>query len=174
MAAMEERIMSRFTQLFNAHLGMRNYNAFVMMMDAARRKLFHAPWVPLDECLPSVDYFDANFGPTDRRVLDLVALRVEVLARRAEHAQVVQQASDLTHRAEIIVGDEWQRLFNLIRAYFFLGQAYLGLSDADLARVSFECMLVYEAQFSARSDHFGIYVSERARAEEYLTGLHKA
>lgn len=138
MIELEERMMKGFNILFDKYLGQLNYNSFVMMMNHARRRIYRDPCVRLEDVLPPIDHLDRTFGMTDRRTLDVIAMRVEVSAHRNMLEQVQTEATIFIRRAEMIVDDDWVRFYNLTRGWNDLGCAQYVLRKKQDAMMSFD------------------------------------
>jgi hypothetical protein len=171
MVDMEERIMSRFNLLFEQYLGYRCYNSFVMTMDTARRRLLHNPWTTFAECLPDLAGLDSIFGPSDRRSLDVIGLRVEIFKNRAMPHETEVEALALIQRAEGVLNDDWQRFYHLTRGWYFLGWAQCSIPEKRHAAVdSFQNALHTDDELR-RIDDFHIFVPERTEMLKYLGEL---
>lgn len=169
MLEVEERIMKQFTKLFELYLGHLCYNSFVIMLDGARRRLLQYPWVNFD-CLPDISHLDSIFGPTDRRSLDVISLRIEILNNRNMHVETEVEASMLIQRAEMIQSDNWQRFYNLTRGWYFLGTAQYFLRKRDVAIQSLSNALRSDDEL-CNIDEFHIFNAERMIILEYLEHL---
>ena len=170
MVEIEQRVMKRYAELFKLNLGPICYNSFVMMIDAARRRLLQDPWAIFTDCLPNLSDLDIKYGPCDRRSLDVISLRVEILKHRGQYELVASEASALIQRAELIQDDKWQRLYNLIRGWFFLGHSQYVSEKRDEAVESLAMMLLYDAQFQPM-DFWNIFGAERVIATKCLEKL---
>lgn len=171
MVVTEERIMTHFHLVFEQYLGYRCYNSFVMMIDGARRRLLHDKWATFADCLPDVAELDSMFYPKDRRALDVIGLRLEILKNRDMPVEAEEEASDLVRRAEGICNDDWQRFYHLTRAWYFLGWAqYSMLGKQDQATSSFHEALRCNDELCKIED-FHIFVSEQAEMQTYLDEL---
>jgi hypothetical protein len=71
----EDRIMAEFAVYFSHYLGDMHYNAFVMRMNAARRRLVRDRWARIEEHVPSLFVLELTFDPWDKRCLDVLLLR---------------------------------------------------------------------------------------------------
>jgi hypothetical protein len=165
----EERIMKQFTQLFELYLGHLCYNSFVIMMDGARRRLLQYSWAPLD-CLPDIFHLDTVFGPTDRRPLDVISLRIEILSHRKMHVETEMEAFMLIRRAEIIQNDNWRRFYNLTRGWYFLGTAQYFMRKREAAIESLSNALRSDDEL-CKVDGFHIFNAERMMILKYLEHL---
>jgi hypothetical protein len=58
--------------------------------------------------------------PSNRRSLDVLRLRVEVLKERGMYLKAENEASILTQRAHLVEDDEWLRLYHLIQGWYVL------------------------------------------------------
>jgi hypothetical protein len=94
MLEIEERIMKQFIKLFELYLGYLCYNSFVIMMDEARRRLLQYLWATFD-CLSDLSDLDSVFGSSDRRSLDVVSMRVQILSYRGMHVEAEVDVSML-------------------------------------------------------------------------------
>lgn len=174
VAAAEERIMAHFHRLFTQYLGYRCYNTFVMMMDGARRRLLYDKWATFTDCLPSLAHLDTLFGPTDRRPLDMIGLRLEILKDRGIPAQAEREAAELIRRAENIENDDWQRAYHLTRGWYFRGWAQYSMpGKRGQAVESFETAMRCDDELCAIDD-FHIFVPERVAMVGYLRELRGA
>lgn len=63
MMEIEERMMHRYVELFDLYLGSQCYSSFVMMMNAASRKLTRNGSARFEESLPKLSLLDDTFGP---------------------------------------------------------------------------------------------------------------
>jgi hypothetical protein len=169
MLEIEDRIMDQFTNLFQLYLGYQCYNSFIMMMDAARRKLLRSPWTSFD-CLPDVSCLDSSFGPASRWSLDLIGIRAEISMHRQMHKDAEIEASALIQRAEMIQKDDWHRFYNLTRGYYFLGSAQYFLRKHDDAIYSLSNALLFDDEL-CKIDEFHIFDAERLIIEKYLVHL---
>ncbi|KAK3686163.1 hypothetical protein B0T22DRAFT_492951 [Podospora appendiculata] len=167
LVALEELIMRRFAELFELYLGASCYNSFVIKMDGARRRLLHDPWATMQECLPDLSLLDAAFGPSDRRCVDVVALRLEILHLRHLDSDAKTAAAELLRRAEMIRNDEWQRFYNLTRGYYFLGCAQDRLGERAAAVESFRRAMRSNEEL-CRVDDFGIFEPEERIMAKYV------
>ncbi|KAF2667735.1 hypothetical protein BT63DRAFT_441317 [Microthyrium microscopicum] len=170
MPDIETRVMSNYHKLFEQYLGSSCYNSFVMMMNAARRRLLHDIWATFDECLPKLHYLDALYGPLDRRSLDVMCLRVETLNQRGLCIQAEAEALAFIRRAEMILEDKWIRFYNLTRGWFHLGSAQYFLGNPTSAIQSLFCALRSEAELCKLGD-FNIFQGERVIIKDYLKRL---
>jgi hypothetical protein len=166
----EERIMRRFSELFELYLGPLCYNSFVMMIDAARRRLLQYPWTTFEDCLPAIAYLDATFGPTDRRCLDVIGMRVEISSQRGKFEDTENEALLLVQRAEMIQNDDWRRFYHLTRGWYFRGCAQYALGKRDAATESLQGALRYEQEL-CKVDDFHIFNAERVIILKYLEDL---
>lgn len=176
MEDVEERIMQRFSELFMLYLGPRCYSSFVMAMDRARRRLTHQPWTTFADFVPPLEDLDAQFGHTDRRSLDVLALRAEILSERGGFEdQVEAEAAAIVERAMALQGenDGWQRLYNFVRGWFFLGQAQFRMGKREDALVSLHTALGVAEEFRM-IDESDIFEPERAVLAGYLETLQLA
>ncbi|KAF2435049.1 hypothetical protein EJ08DRAFT_388323 [Tothia fuscella] len=123
MIEIEEQIMAMFVELFARFLGPMYYNSFVMRMNAASRKLIRDNWARLDDHIPALAIMDNMFGPTNRRSLDIIRLRVEVLHHRQEYESVEVEAELLISRASLLENDDWLQFYFLIKGYYFSAYA---------------------------------------------------
>lgn len=142
----EARMMGRFVELFELYLGSQCYNSFVMFMNLARRRLNRSWWTNLDECLPVLSDLDAAFGPSNRRPLDVIRLRADVLYQRRMYPQAETEGTILIYRAALIENDKWQRLYFLVKGWACVGSAqyFLGKETAAMASLSFALKLEEE------------------------------
>jgi hypothetical protein len=167
----EERIMAHFHALFEQYLGYRSYNSFVMMMDGARRRLLHQSWTTFADCLPDIAHLDADFGSTDRRPLDVLGLRLEILKKRGMPHEAEPEALEMIRRAERTLNDDWQRYYNLTRGWYFLGWARYAIPEKRSQAVAcFETALTCDDELCKIED-FHIFVSERTEMLKYLGEL---
>jgi hypothetical protein len=169
IAEIEPRIMRRFVELFDTYLEPGNYNAFLLMINTAKRRLLYDNWASLNECLPDLSGVDAVSGPSDRRALEIMALRLHTLNHRRLYRQAEAEAFLLIARAAIITNDQSQRLQNLVRGYFHLGRAQHILGN-KAARQSFLSALQYEEKFCELSGDDDMFKVERAAILKYLEG----
>ena len=172
MLEIEERIMKQFTKLFELYLGHLCYNSFVMIMDGARRRLLQCPWATFD-CLPEISYLDSYFGPTDRRSLDVIGMRVEILSHRGMHSEAEVEALALVQRAGMIQSDDWQRFYNLTRGWYFLGSAQYFLRKRDVA-IQNLCNALHSDDELCKIDEFHIFEAERMIILKFLEHLRSA
>jgi hypothetical protein len=170
MVEVEQLVMRKFNEYFEFYLGRYSYNSFVMMTNAARRRLLQNPWTTFEDSLPDIPTLDEEYGPTNRRTLDILSLRVETSRRRNMNHTVAVEAQKLLERAALIQGDEWQRLYNGTRASFFLGSALYDLGRYSEAFVSFSDMLHFEEEFR-KVEKIDIFAPERSIAENLLGKL---
>jgi hypothetical protein len=170
MVQVEERIMKRFKELFELYLGPLCYSSFVTMMDGARRRLLYDKWATLDECLPNTSHIDRTFGASDRRLLDVLGLRIEILSQRNMQNQAELEATLLIERADMIQNDEWLRFYNLTRGWYFLGSAQYMLKKRNVAIESLTNALQCKAELCKIED-FHIFVAEEATILRYLEDL---
>ena len=170
MIEVEERTMKRYNELFEVYLGPLCYNSFVMMMDAARRRLVQHNWVTFEDCLPAVPQLDAVFGPSDRRTLDVIALRVDISSQRGWQTQTEAEAPQLIERAEMIENDEWQRLYHLTKGWYYLGTAQYMLKKRVVAKDSLLNALRCAEELSQASD-FNIFDAQKVTIQKYLEDL---
>jgi hypothetical protein len=142
-----------------------------MMMNAARRRLFQDEWTTFEECLPDISHVDALYGLADRRPVDVITLRVEVLSKRAFHLHTETEASTLIQRAEMIEDNEWQRFYYLTLRWYFLGCAQYFQKDLRRteAMFSFEQALHFEDML--RKADFNIFDAERVIMSKYMDEL---
>lgn len=173
MVEIGERIMRRFTKLFGLYLGDSCYNSFVKIMDSARRRLLQYPWTTFDDCLPPISSLDANFGPTDRRCMDVISLRAEVLSKRNMFNEAEIEAFSLIQRADLVQNDEWQRFYNLTRGWYFLGCAQYALDKGDVAVASLLEALRCDEEICKIAD-FHIFTPEKTMILKYLDLLRGA
>ncbi|KAB8349531.1 hypothetical protein FH972_023557 [Carpinus fangiana] len=166
LVEMEELIVRRYVEHFHFYLGRYCYSSFTMIMNAARRRLFRYSWVTFDDCMPTVEELDGEFGPCDRRSLDVISLKMEVLGTRGLNDEMKVQAAMMIQRAEMIQNDNWMRFYYLTRAWFYLGQAQYATGERPLATESLSKALVTEADFRKVDDH-DIFNPERL----IITGL---
>ena len=162
--------MDHFNKLFHFYLGPTCYNSFVMMMDAARRQLFKHPWATFEDNLPALPGLDAVFGPSNRRSLDVISLRAEVLHRRGQYREVEAQGRLLIERAGGIENDEWQRFYNLTRGYYFVGSALYHLGEIVGAKESFALALWADRELCLIDD-FSIFNAEKATIKRYMEDM---
>lgn len=170
MRAMEELIMQCFMQRFEFYLGAMSYNSFVMMMNHARRKLYHDPWVRLEDVLPPVDFLDRTYGASDRRALDVIGLRIEVAQKRKRYALVETEAPIMIQRSERILNDDWLRCYNLTRAWFDLGCAQYFLRKKGPAISSFDKALASDDGLR-NVEACNIFDPERATIARYMENM---
>ena len=167
MEEVEERIMKIFLTLFDFYLGSRCYNSFVMLMNSARRRLARSPWVSLESCLPDLSGLDQDFGPSNRRPLDVIRIRVETLYLRVLYLEVENEALVLAHRADRIQNDPWQRFYFLTKAWYHIGSAQFSLKRHIDAKSSFFRALWWESEFST-IDESGMFNPEVLHIWEQL------
>ncbi|KAK4163717.1 hypothetical protein QBC43DRAFT_55976 [Cladorrhinum sp. PSN259] len=172
MEDVEDRIMQRFSELFLLYLGPGCYNSFVMSMNRARRRLARHPWTTFADYLPDIGELNHRFGYADRRSLDVLGLRTEILSERPGcEAQVEAEATEMVERvAGIPEQDDWQRLYNLVRAWFSIGQAQYRFGKREAAFASLSTALKFDEEFR-RVELNDIYEPERAIINEYLGRL---
>lgn len=161
MEQIEDRVMQCYVDLFDRFLGLLHYNSFVMRMNLARRKLFRNSWARLEDFVPSLSFFDSQFGPVDTRSLDIILLRIEVLGHRGKYEWVEAEARLLVERAHMKVNDMWQRLYYLIHGHYHLGLACYAQDKQDSANFEMLQGADYIAQFS-QIDQTGIFNPEKA------------
>lgn len=116
---------------------------------------------------------DAQFGHTDRWSLDVLALRAEILSERGGFEdQVEAEAAAIVERAVALQGenDGWQRLYNLVRGWFFLGQAQFRMGKREDALASLHTALGFAEEFRM-IDESDIFEPERAVIAGYLETL---
>jgi hypothetical protein len=170
MVAIEDRIMKRFKELFEFYLGPLSYNSFVMMMNHARRSLYRDEWVRFEDVLPPIYLLDSTFGISDRRTLDVIALRIDVAQKRKQFSLVESEAAILISRAEIIQNDRWQRFYNLTRGWFRLGCAQYFLRKKDEAITSLNNALANDDALRTLGD-WNIYDPQRITIGKYLQDM---
>lgn len=169
MLDIEDRIMSQYYMLFEFYLGSFCYSSFVMMMDGARRRLLLDPRTDFS-CLPNISQLDTILGPTNRRSLDVIFLRIEILHHRGLHTETEIEASKLVQRAKMIRDDDWQRHYNLTRGWYFLGSAQYFLKKRKLAIESLSNALIFDDEL-CKIDEFHIFDTERMVILKYLVHL---
>lgn len=162
--------MGCFKARFEFYLGSMNYNSFVMMMNYARRKLYHDAWVRLEDVLPPVDLLGRTYGRSDPRTLDVIGMRIEVAHRRKWFHMVEAKASILIDRAVQIKNDDWQRYYNLTRAWFDLGSAQYFLKKKKLASTSFHEALLNDDELK-KVEECNIFDPERNTIANYLQDM---
>ncbi|KAI9668488.1 MAG: hypothetical protein M1829_005366 [Trizodia sp. TS-e1964] len=167
MADIEERIMQTFVNTFDRFLGLLHYNSFVMRMNLARRHLLRSSQASLEDYIPSLTLFDRLFSPGDTRSLDIIRLRTEILHHRGDYERVESEAQLLVQRAGLKRHDVWQRLYFLIKGYYFLSLSQNQLGKQDMARMNMAQGIRFIAEFS-RIDLYGIFNSEKAVLEDCL------
>lgn len=170
MPELEERMMKQFQRNFEIYLGARNYNSFVMMIDHARRRLLRDDWLRIEDVLPPVDQVDRNFGVSDRRSFDVIALRIEVAKKRKQYNLIESEAPILIQRAELILNDEWQKFYNLARGWFELGGAQYFLLKNNLAVSSLLKGIQSDDRLRALGD-WNIFDTERTLASQYVESM---
>ncbi|KAM7215029.1 hypothetical protein V8F06_009555 [Rhypophila decipiens] len=171
MSDLEERIMQRFAELFTQYLGPECYNTFVMSMNRARRRLLRQPWTRLEDFLPSVEEeLDGLFGSSNRRSLDVLGLRAEILSQRGLDHEVEIEAKAILERVAGIRDDAWQRLYHLVRASFWGGEAQFRQGKWDEARMSLESAMVFAEEFRG-VEKADIFEPERLVMKRYLEEL---
>lgn len=170
LVELEARIMSRFTELFELYLGSQCYNSFVMFTNAARRRLNRNRSTNLDECLPVLSDLDDAFGPSNRRPLDVIRLRADVLYQRGMYPQAETEGTMLIHRAEMIENDEWQRLYFLVHGWTCVGSAQCLLGKETAAMASLSHALKLEEEF-CMIDTSGLFNPEKFAMLGYLEEL---
>ena len=182
LSDIEERIMQRFSELFTQHLGPACYNTFVMDMNRARRRLTHQPWTTFNDFLPRVEGLDARFGRADRRSLDVLGLRAEILSQRGGgggggwlvqvQVEVEAEAFEILERIEgIPENDQWQRLYHLVRAWFWIGQAQFRQSKRAQAVQSLQKAAGFAEAFREVEEATDIFEPERVAIRSYLAQL---
>jgi len=169
MLDIEERIMKQFAKLFEMYLGHLCYSSFVVMMDGARRRLLQYPWTTFDY-LPAISYLDSVFGPTNRRSLDVIGIRAEILSHRGMYIEAEIEAALLVQRAKMIHTDDWQRFYNLTRGWYFLGSAQYFLRKRDAA-IQCLCNALRSDDELCKIDEFHIFNAERTMILKYLAHL---
>lgn len=170
MLEIEERVMQCYVELFDLYLGSQCYSSFVMLMNAARRKLTRNPSATFEECLPDLSVLDNSFGPSNQRSMDVVRLRVETLNLRGLHEQTEIEAYVLVERAAQIEDDQWKQLYYLTKGWFYVGSAQYLLGKPDIATENLSQSLRCEERFS-RIDHSGLFNPERLIMLKYLEHL---
>lgn len=167
MPAIEERIMSLFVTQFDSFLGLCHYNSFVLRMNYARRQLLRNDQATLTEYIPSLDLFDGLFGTCNRRSLDIVRLRMEVLHHRGNYARVEGEAKCLVERAGRVRDDVWLRLYFLIKGYYHLGIAEYLQGQEGVARGNIVRCIELINEFD-RIDPHGMFAAEKAVLEDFF------
>ena len=170
MVEVEERVMQCYVELFDLYLGSQCYSSFVMLMNAARRKLTRNPSATFEECLPDLSLLDNSFGPSNQRSMDVVRLRVETLNLRGLHEQTEIEAYALVERAAQIQDDQWKQLYYLTKGWFYVGSAQYLLGKPDIATENLSQSLRCGGGFS-RIDHSGLFNPERLIMLKYLEHL---
>jgi hypothetical protein len=169
MKDLEEVIMKAYVHLFDFYLGPRCYNSFVMQMNFARRMISQGGGL-LDQWLPDISTLNDTFGPSDRRSLDTIRLRIEVLYQRAEYLDVETQSLDLVRRATMIEGDEWLSSYFHIKGWYFIGMAQFSLLDYDGANFSLTTCLWWMDGF-CKIDDTGLFNPEKVGILERLEDM---
>lgn len=170
MVEIEERVMKCYAELFQLYLGQQSYNSFVMLMNAARRKLTRKASARFEECLPPLTPLDDAFGPSNRRPLDVIRLRVEILHLRGMHQETEADAFVLVQRAELIEDDPWQQLYFLTKGWYYVGSAQYSLGKQDMAVENLSNALRYEEDF-CKIDDTGLFNPEKVTMLKYLEDL---
>lgn len=168
---LEAGIMEQFNTLFHFYLGAVCYNSFVMTMNAARRRLLRDRWSACDDFIPGLCHLDIVFGPSNRRSMDVISLRAEIMYRRHQFMEVEAEARMLVQRADTIVYDEWQRCYYLTRGYYFLGCSQFHRDDIRAAEESFANTLLADQQLCLIND-FSIFNAEKTAIKRYLEAMH--
>lgn len=168
MKELEIKIMTCFTQLFELYVGPRCYSTFVMQMDLARRRMLRGE--AIDRCLPDLSVLDSTFGPINHRSLDVIRLRMEFLYRGKEYAEVKKYALLLIERAGTIEGDEWRRIYFLVKGGYHLGMAqYFTANYADAIRDLSRCLEWEEEMWKV--DKTGQFNTEKIEMLERLENM---
>jgi hypothetical protein len=140
-----------------------------MKMNAARRKLVRDPSAKLDDWMPSLALMDDAFDILDRRPMDIIRLRIEVLHVRGEHQKTEREATELIRRAELIEGDVWLRHYFLVKGWYHVGCAQYLLGRED-ARLSILTALRYMDEF-AKVDPYDMFNLEKVIMLNYFSTL---
>lgn len=127
MVEIEERVTKCYAELFKLYLEQQSYNSFVILMNAARRKLTRNASARFEECLPPLAPLDDVFEPSNRRPLDVIRFRVEILHLRSMQQETEASAFVLVQRAELIKDDPWQQLYFLTKGWYYVGSAQYSL-----------------------------------------------
>jgi hypothetical protein len=171
LPGLEEQIMTIFSKTFEFYLGEKCYNSFANMMRGAQRKLQRSDQARIEDCLPPVAKMDRQYGPADRRTLDVLRVRTRTLGFRGQHQKAEQEALMLTHRAASLE-DDWQRLYFCVKGLYYAGLAQFQQADGGRAEASFRTALNFIEEFRAvdSSEQFN---SAKARMLEKLKILSK-
>jgi hypothetical protein len=168
MKELEIMIMSCFARLFKVYVGPRCYSTFVMEMDLARRRILRGE--PLDHCLPDLSDLDAKFGPINHRSLDVIRLQMEFLFQRKEYAEVEKTASLLIERASTVEGDEWRRLYFLVKGGYHLDVTQYHTANYAAAMETLSTCLKWEEEIW-KVDNTGQFNSEKVEMLERLEDM---
>ncbi|KAH8597199.1 hypothetical protein B0O99DRAFT_592946 [Bisporella sp. PMI_857] len=168
MKDLEIMVMSCFIHLFEVYVGPRCYSTFVMEMDLARRRLLRGE--PIDRCLPVLSDIDAKFGPISHRSLDVIRLRTEFLFHREEYADVETYASLLIKRASTVDGDEWRRLYFLVKGGYHLGVTQYRIENYAAAMETLSACLKWEEEMW-KVDESGQFNSEKSEMLKCLENM---
>ena len=172
MEEIEERLMKAFRKLFEFYLGQTCYNSFVMMMNAAMRRLTRCSWISLDECLPKLEDLDKRFGPADPRTLEVIRSRLSLCFLRKEYRQMAEEAPILIDRAKKIHNDSWQQSYFLTKGYYRLGSAQHELGEYSNAKGNLSKAAFWEKEFrKADNNATDIFEPERRHIEEQLISI---
>lgn len=170
LPALEARKMGRFKESFEWYQGPRSYNSSVMMVNQARRLLMRDDDARLEDVLPPVDHYDRIFGVCNRRSLDIIALRLEVIYKRRQFVQLETEATILIQRAKLIRDDDWHRLYNLVRGWCYLGCAQFFLLKWVPALTSFDRAVQSDNQLRELGN-WTIFDTERVAIEGFKTHM---
>ena len=172
MEEIEERLMKAFQKLFEFYLGQTCYNSFVMMMNAARKRLTRCSWISLDECLPKLEDLDQKFGPAHCRALDVIRSRLSLCWLRKEYRQITKEAPVLVDRAKKIHNDSWQQSYFLTKGYYRLGSAQQELGEYHSAKENLSKAAFWEEEFrKADNNTTDIFGPERRHIQEQLRSI---
>ncbi|KAK0101810.1 hypothetical protein ONS95_006960 [Cadophora gregata] len=178
MEELEERVMTRYAELFHFYLGPEYYNSFVMQMNLARRKINRGGADVLYERLPDLTSLDQNFGPSNRRPMDVIRTRVEVLYEHEKYEEMEAQANILLERGVMIENDQWQNLYFVIKDFYYIGLARYCLKMYIVAMESLKSCLHWIREFE-NIDATGLFDPEKVEVLEklaeisHLTGNHQ-
>lgn len=139
--------MSRFIEHFELYVGSQCYSSFVLVIDSARHKLKRSKWATLDESLPTLSVLDEIFGPSNRRSLEVLRLRADVLFERGMYRDAKDVASMLIQRADLVEGDEWNRHYFMINGWYVVGNVQYLLGEYAAATSSLHNCLELEEEF---------------------------
>ncbi|PVH72986.1 hypothetical protein DL98DRAFT_358227, partial [Cadophora sp. DSE1049] len=167
MEELEERVMARYAELFELYLGPDYYNSFVMQMNLARRKINRGGTDVLDYCLPDLNTLDRTFGASNRRPMDVIRTRVEVLYEHEKYEEMEAQADILLERGVMIENDQWQNLYFVIKGFYYIGLARYCLKMHVVAMESLKSCLHWICEFE-KINITGLFDPEKVEVLEKL------